>query len=59
MDPAHDDQILFERLLVLRELYRRRGDQDRFGVASIDDAARHAIDQLESAPPSSAQAGAA
>lgn len=55
MDPAHDDRTHFERLLLLRELYRRRGDQDRVAVASLEQAMRQAMELLASAPSSSAQ----
>lgn len=45
-----EQRLLFERLCLLRELYQRRGPQDREGSTSIGDAmsaARVAFAALE------------
>lgn len=36
------DRELFERLCVLRDLYRRRGRRDRTSIMAIEDAVRYA-----------------
>ncbi len=42
MNPVSDDRSLFERLMLLRALYARRGDRDRYSAVSIAEVIRHA-----------------
>jgi hypothetical protein len=42
MNAQARDRQLFERLCMLRDLYRQRGRRDRAGIMSIGDAIRYA-----------------
>lgn len=57
MDAARNDRTLFERLCLLRELYARRGEQDRGGVISLTDAMRFAEARLAEPRQASAASG--
>jgi hypothetical protein len=54
--PTASHRSLFERLCLYRQLYARRGPQDRMAVITVADVIRHASVALD-APRSLVEAG--
>lgn len=52
--PTPSHRLLFDRLCLYRELYLRRGPQDRLAVISVSAALRHAALLFAERPPTAA-----